>query len=156
MNTEIAAFVALTTISIAAQIATSIATVYNAQRNAKIAINTKILDLQEDRLQQEQHHKEIFLKWRIERIDQLMADLRKVRGELQYWQDKRDDNLSTLKSENLYGDAYAIMLSVGDEIVTEKADEMMRLPANQFQKKVVAISDGLKRMAELVNEIHKG
>lgn len=137
-------------------IISQIATFYRAWTDSQTALETKRMELDEAKRNQELHLQESYRRERIQRLDKLMADLRDKRGQLQYWQDKKDsiDVIGATKtSEILYGDAYGIMLSVGDDQVTEAAEIMIH-PDTHFTDKVKEISRGLKRMAEIVNGLY--
>jgi hypothetical protein len=163
MDTETIAVLAASALAIVTQLGT----VYTARKNAQTSVATKQMELDGARQQQDQLQQESRLKEQIERreahrreqikrLDRLMEDLRAKRGELQFWQNKGDGSFAggTEKSEILYGDAYSIMLSVGDAEVTEAAEEAIN-PHTPFPDKVKAISQGLKRMAQIVNDLHK-
>jgi hypothetical protein len=168
MNTEVVA--AIGSLSTAAVAIVTVIMVYlgtrkqaqamviAAEKAAQATIEAKRIETEEARTYQEQHLKatkrkeaierqEQRRRERIRRLDRLMQELREKRGQLQYWQNKAGEATET--REILYGDAYSIMVSVGDLRVREIADIMIH-PDTPFPQKVNEISNGLKRMAELV------
>lgn len=138
-----------------------------AERTAKATVEATRIEAKEARTHQIEHlnatrrkeaieRQEQRRQERITRLDALMSALREKRGKLQYWQNKGEDSVDpdTLTREILYGDAYSIMLSVGDQTIKELAEKVIH-PETPFPYKVAAISDGLARIAEMIYDLYQ-